>query len=65
MTPQPVSPVQLNRQKARQLVEGIAQSHGYIPPDVLADMAPNHRYMVEQAMKMKDGLIASSIFTYD
>ena len=57
--------VQLNRQEARLLVEGIANSHGYIPPDVLAAMAPEVRYRVEQALKTKDDMIASSVFTYD
>jgi hypothetical protein len=62
MAPQPI---QLNRQEARLLVEDIAHSHGYIPPDMLAAMVPEVRYRVEQALKKKDDMIASSIFTYD
>jgi hypothetical protein len=62
MAPQPV---QFNRQEARLLVEDIVHSRGYVPPDMLAAMEPEVRYRVEQALKKKDDMIASSVFTYD
>jgi hypothetical protein len=64
MAHQPVSPVQLNRQEARLLVEGIAHDHGYVPPDVLEAMAPEHRWKIEKALNNKDDIIGSSVFTY-
>jgi hypothetical protein len=58
-------PVQLNRQEARRLVEGIARSRGYIHPDVLAAMAPEHRDAVEQALRNLRAMVATGVLTYD
>jgi hypothetical protein len=53
----------LDRNKARELVEKIAHGHGYIPPEILAVMAPQVRLVVEEALRKKDDMIASSVFT--
>jgi hypothetical protein len=53
----------LGREKARELVEKIAQSHGYIPAEILAEMSPEVRLVVQEALRNKDDMIASSIFT--
>lgn len=54
----------LSRDAARALVEGIAHSHGYISPAIMDSMSPDVRRAVEMAMAKKDGMIASSVFTY-
>ncbi|KND89214.1 hypothetical protein TOPH_06201 [Tolypocladium ophioglossoides CBS 100239] len=53
----------LSRTTARQLVEEIGRSHGYIRQEVLDRMSEADRLEVQQAMLMKDQLIASSVTT--
>lgn len=53
----------LSRDEAKALVEDIAHSHGYIPPEILESMTPVQRRAVESAMSKKDDMIASSVFT--
>lgn len=54
----------LSRATARQLVEDIGRSHGYIRQEVLDRMPEADRREVQAAMLMKDQLIASSVTTY-
>jgi hypothetical protein len=49
---------------ARKLVEGIAESHGYVGEEVLGQLSPAIRQKIEQAMRRKDEMSASSIITY-
>lgn len=56
--------VTLDRNEARKLVETIARGHGHIPADMLAAMPPDIRLVVEEALRKKDDMIASSVFTY-
>ena len=49
---------------ARKLVEDIAKKHGYIRPEVLSRMLDGDRREVEEAMLIKDKLIASTVTTY-
>lgn len=53
----------LDRNQARELVEKIARSHGYIPAETLAAMEPQFRLVVMDALRRKDDMIASSVFT--
>lgn len=53
----------LDRNEARELVMKIARSHGYIPAEMLAAMEPEIRLVVEEALRKKDDMIASSVFT--
>jgi hypothetical protein len=52
-----------SRAEARQLVQSIARQHGHIRQEVLDRMSDADRREVEEAMQMKDGLIASSVVT--
>jgi hypothetical protein len=56
--------VDLTRHEARQLVERIARGLGYIPAETLAAMDQEMRVVVVEALRAKDGLIASSVSTY-
>ena len=53
----------LDRNEARELVKKIAHGHGYIPAEMLAAMEPEVRLVVEEALRKKDDMIASSVFT--
>ncbi|KAL3476148.1 hypothetical protein BJX99DRAFT_270598 [Aspergillus californicus] len=53
----------LSVESARQLVEGIAEEHGYLGEDVYSTMPPKARQKVENAMKKKDLMIGSSVMT--
>ncbi|KAF2791877.1 hypothetical protein K505DRAFT_326545 [Melanomma pulvis-pyrius CBS 109.77] len=55
--------VTLDRNEARKLVETIARGHGHIPAEMLASMPPDIRLVVEEALRKKDDMIASSVFT--
>lgn len=54
---------QLSRDAARALVEGIAKSHGYLSPQELDLIPIEVRQIVVEALRKKDGMIASSVFT--
>ena len=49
---------------ARQLVESIAESHGFLGEDVYNQMTTEVRRRVEVAMLIKDELIGSNVITY-
>ncbi|GKZ34319.1 hypothetical protein AbraIFM66950_004548 [Aspergillus brasiliensis] len=51
------------RQRARKLVQGISEKHGYLGEDVLSQMSPSVRRQVEEAMLRKDEMIGSSVVT--
>jgi len=53
----------LDRNEARKLVENIARGHGYIPIEMLAAMDAQVRLVVEEALRNKDDMIASSVLT--
>ena len=55
----------LTRTEARELVESIAKSHGYLGEDVLSQMSDNIRRQVEEALLKKDEMIGSSVMTYE
>lgn len=52
------------RTRARELVEGIAKSHGYLGEDVLNRMSSDVRQKVEEAMLAKDKMLGASVITY-
>ncbi|THC92944.1 hypothetical protein EYZ11_007587 [Aspergillus tanneri] len=54
---------QINRDRARELVRSIAKDHGYLGEDVYAQMSPEVRREVEEAMLKKDEMIGSSVIT--
>lgn len=54
-----------SRQLARELVESISESHGYLGEDTLGRMEPSVRLKVEEALLRKDELIGDSVVTYD
>jgi hypothetical protein len=51
------------RENARSLVGDIVRSHGGLGEEVLVQMAPEIRHQVEQALRIKDEMSASSILT--
>jgi hypothetical protein len=51
------------RARAKELVEKIADDHGFLDEDVLSQMPAAIRLRVENAMSKKDRLIASSVTT--
>lgn len=55
----------LTRIRARGLVESIANDHGYLGEDVLSQMPDDTRRKVEKALAKKDGMIGSSVMTYE
>ncbi len=52
------------RARARRLVEMIAEEHGYLSEEVYARMDQETRRVVEEAFRIKDEMIGSSITTY-
>jgi hypothetical protein len=58
-----VNSTDLDRNEARKLVENIARSHGYIPIEVLAAVDAQVRLVVEEALRNRDDMIASSVLT--
>lgn len=56
---------QLARGRARELVEEITSSHGFLEESTLAKMEPDVRRKVEEAMLRKDEMIGSSVITYE
>ena len=55
----------LARTRARELVEIIANDHGYLGEDVLSQMSDDLRRRVEEALLKKDEIIGSSVMTYE
>ena len=53
-----------SRSEARQLVESIANDHGYLDEGVYSQMTPDVRRRVEEALMKKDKMIGSSVITY-
>ncbi|PWY95999.1 hypothetical protein BO94DRAFT_601049 [Aspergillus sclerotioniger CBS 115572] len=53
----------MDRQKARELIEGISKQYGYLNEDVLSQMSADVRRQVVEAMLKKDKIIASSVMT--
>lgn len=51
------------RERARKLVQGISERHGYLGEDVLSLMSDEVRRQVEEAMLRKDEMIGSSVVT--
>lgn len=56
---------QLARDRARQLVEEITRSHGFLDETILSTMESGVRRKVEEAMLRKDEMIGSSVITYE
>lgn len=55
----------LARNRARELVEEITRSHGFLDETTLSRMEPGVRRKVEEAMLRKDEMIGSSVITYE
>lgn len=55
----------LTHTEARELVESIAKSHGYLGEDVLSQISDDIRRQVEEALLKKDEMIGSSVMTYE
>jgi hypothetical protein len=53
-----------DRNQARQLVEKIAEDHGYIPADMWRTVPPEVRGYFQERWRAKDNQLAASIFTY-
>ncbi|KKZ64490.1 hypothetical protein EMCG_09532 [[Emmonsia] crescens] len=49
--------------ECRELVESVAEQHGYLGEGVLSQMSPEVRRKVEKAMPKKDEMIGSSVIT--
>lgn len=55
---------QISLLECRELVESVAEQHGYLGEGVLSQMSPEVRRKVEKAMLKKDEMIGSSVITY-
>lgn len=51
-------------ERARRLIEKIADDHGYLDETFLATFSPEARRKIEDAMLKKDEMIGSSVITY-
>lgn len=60
----PPLPQSTSRLRARQIIEDIAKSHGYLGEDVYKQMTPEVRRKVEEAMLKKDQFMGASVRTY-
>lgn len=56
---------ELAHDRARELVEEITRSHGFLDETTLSTMEPGVRRKVEEAMLRKDEMIGSSVITYE
>lgn len=54
-----------DQQAARNLVQEISRSHGYLDPEKFQRIDPDLRSEFEGAFLRKDNLIGSTVITYD